>query len=312
MKIDNWLKKLFHKGTPGKRLSPDDIESLRTAFKARYHSFKLLLNANNKALELMTELEEALRGTMPFGMGFVRSRITAVSTNVFQIIKHLNELAPHKYEALFERFKEIQARISPFLKGNEALKQGPLVISLKDCGKAVAGQVGAKAANLGEIGRILHLPVPNGFVVTATGYQRFLEYNDLRSEIQRRIQAAGAETMDQLYTLSASIQQLIIQAPVPSNLEEEIWRHYTLLEQEEGKDVRVAMRSSALGEDMPGLSFAGQYRSELNVSRENILQAYKEIIAGKYSLQAMAYRLNRGIREQDVAMCVACMAMVDA
>jgi len=312
MKIDNWLKRLFHKGAPGKRLSPDDIESLRTAFKGRYHSFKLLLNANNRALEVMTELEEALRDTMPFGMGFVRSRITAVSTSVFQIIKHLNELAPHRYEALFERFKEIQARISPFLKGNEAMKQGPLVISLKDCGRAVAGQVGAKAANLGEIGRMLHLPVPNGFVVTATGYQRFLEHNDLRSEIQRRIQAAGAETMDQLYTLSASIQQLIIQAPVPSDLEEEIRRHYTLLEQEEGKDVRVAMRSSALGEDMQGLSFAGQYRSELNVGAENLLQVYKEIVAGKYSLQAMAYRLNRGIREEDVAMCVVCMKMVDA
>lgn len=312
MKIDNWLNNLFHKGAPGKTLSPDDIESLRTAFQARYHNFKLLLNANNKALEVMAELEEALRGSTPFGMGFVRSRITAISTSVFQIIKHLNELAPHKYEALSERFKEIQARMSPFLKVNEALRQGPLVVSLRDCGKAIADQVGAKAANLGEIGRGLHLRIPNGFVVTATGYQRFLNHNDLRSEIQRRIQAAGAETMDQLYTLSASIQQLIIQAPVPSELEGELQRHYALLEQEEGEDVRVAMRSSALGEDLEGLSFAGQYRSELNVSSENILQAYKEIVASKYSLQAMAYRLNRGIREEDVAMCVVCMTMVDA
>jgi len=312
MEIDNWIKRLFHKGTPGNRLSPDDIESLRTSFKARYHNFKLLLNANNKALGAMTELEEALRGSSPFGMGFVRARTTAVSTSVFQIIKHLNELAPHRHEALFERFKEIQARISPFLKSNEVLKEGPLVLSLTDCEKAMVDQVGAKAANLGEIGRRLHLPIPNGFVVSATGYQRFLEHNDLRSEIRRRIQSAGAETMDQIYTLSASIQQLIIQSSVPSDLEEEIRRHYGLLENEDGKGVRVAMRSSALGEDMPGLSFAGQYRSELNVSSENILQAYKEIVASKYSLQAMAYRLNRGIREEDVAMCVACMAMVDA
>ncbi len=312
MKIDNWIKNFFHKGAPGKRLSPDDIESLRTAFKVRYHNFKLLLNANNKALELMTELEEALRGSSPFGMGFVRARTTAISTNVFQIIKHLNELAPHKYEALPERFKEIQARISPFLKANEVLKEGPLVVSLRDCGKAMADQVGSKAANLGEIGRGLHLPIPNGFVVTATGYRRFLEHNDLRSEIRRRIQSAGAESMEELYTLSASIQRLIIRASVPSGLEGEIRKHYGLLEQKEGKGVRVAMRSSALAEDMPGLSFAGQYRSELNVSGESILEAYKEIVASKYSLQAMAYRLNRGIREEDVAMCVACMTMVDA
>ncbi len=312
MKIGDRIKELFHKSIQGRRLSPYDIESLRTTFKTRYHSFKLLLNANNKALEVMTELEEALRGTRLFGMDFVRSRITAVSTNVFQIIKHLNELAPHKYEVLFERFKEIQEKINPVLKEDEALKKGPLIISLKDCGKAVAGLVGAKAANLGEVGRTLKLHVPRGFVVTATGYQRFLDHNDLSSEIQRRIQAAGAETMNQLYTLSSSIQQLIIRASVPPDLEQEIRRHYELLVQEEGEDVRVAMRSSALGEDMEGLSFAGQYRSELNVSGENILQSYKEVVAGKYSLQAMTYRLNHGIREQDVAMCVMCMTMVEA
>jgi pyruvate,water dikinase len=312
MKIDNWIKNFFRKGAPGGSLSPDDTESLRTAFKARYHAFKLLLNANNKALEIMTEMEEALQGSTPFGMGLVRARTTAISTNVFQIIKHLNELAPHKYEALFERFREIQARIGPFLKANEVMKEGPLVVPLEDCGRAMADQVGAKAANLGEIGRELHLPIPTGFVVTATGYRLFLDRNDLRSEIVRRIQSAGAESMEELYTLSASIQQLIIRASIPSELEEEIRKHYGLLEQKEGKGVRMAMRSSALGEDTRGLSFAGQYRSELNVSSESIFEAYREIVASKYSLQAMAYRLNHGIREEDVAMCVACMAMVDA
>ena len=85
-----------------------NVEELRTAFKARYHQFKLLLNANNKALDIMAEMEEALKGVHPFGMTFVFSRCTSISTSVWQIVKHLNDLAPGRYEELYERFSYIR------------------------------------------------------------------------------------------------------------------------------------------------------------------------------------------------------------
>jgi pyruvate,water dikinase len=72
------------------------------------------------------------------------------------------------------------------------------------------------------------------------------------------------------------------------------------------------MRSSALGEDTRDASFAGQYRSVLNVSRENLILSYKEIIASKYSVPAISYRLNKGFRDEDIIMSVGCMSMVDA
>ena len=312
MKMGKWIKGLFSKKESCERVRKgDDIEALRGAFKARYHSFKLLLNANNEALEIMTELEEALRASHPFGMSFVRSRITAISTNVFKIIKHLDELAPHKYEELFHRFREIQQRIHTLIGQGPLPREGPLVASFEEVAMGMADLVGPKAASLGEIRKNLGLRIPDGFVVTASGYHLFMLHNDLETEIQRRIQAAGARDLDQLYALSASIQQLIINATLPTRLEAEIRKYYSILESKEGKEVHVAMRSSATAEDLPSVTFAGQYRSELNVSPENIFQAYKEIVASKYSLQAMAYRFNRGIRDEDVAMCVICMPMVD-
>lgn len=307
----HFIKKLLSRGEDEASL-PIDVEELRTTFKARYHHFKLLLNANNKALEMMTEMERALLGNRPFGMSFVRANCTAISANVFQIIKNLNELAPYKYDALYERFKEIQERIADELLIPEQPKGDRLVIALAEVDKHMADLVGSKMANLGEIRNQIRLPVPAGFAVTSLAYHRFMEHNQLQVEIDRRIQSSVAERMDELFKLSAGIQQLIIRSEVPAEVQEAIMRAYAEIEAEAGCGVRVSMRSSALGEDMAGTSFAGQYRSELNVNSEHMLHAYKEILASKYSLQAMSYRLNRGIRDEDIAMSVGCMAMVDA
>ena len=289
-----------------------NVEELRTAFKARYHQFKLLLNANNKALEIMAEMEEALGGGQPFGMTFVQARLTGVSTSVWQIIKHLNDLAPEKYAALYGQFKEIQKKINPYVQHKSLGEEGPLVLPLNSVNKDMADQVGSKVANLGEIRNRIQLRVSNGFAITASAYQCFMKQNDLQSEIDRLIQATDVERLDQLFSLSANIQQLIIRSSLPEDLEVAIDEQYRLLEEADGKGITVAMRSSALGEDLAETTFAGQYRSELNVSRENIAQAYKEIVASKYGLPGMTYRLNRGIRDEDIAMCVGCMSMVDA
>ena len=303
------LVELFRRGSKPEPQSP---EELRLAFRGRYHLFKLLLNANNKALDIMAEMEEALKGTWPFGMSFVRSRCTSVSTSVFQIVKNLNDLAPGKYSALLLRFKEIQMNINPYIRPPQLSHDGALVKPLREVDKSMADLVGSKMANLAEIGRQVDFRIPGGFAITAPGYNLFIKHNDLQAEIDQRIQSTNVEQLDQLFSLSASIQQRIMASPVPPDLEKAILDQYRLLEEEAGKGVRVALRSSALGEDVPGTSFAGQYRSELNVSGEHILEAYKNVVASKYSLTAMTYRLNRGIRDEEVAMCVGCMQMVDA
>jgi pyruvate,water dikinase len=305
----DFLRTLFSKK---QAQDASSAEALRIAFKGRYHAFKLLLNANNRALDVMTEIEKALQGTWPFGMSFVRSRCTRVSTDVFQIVKNMNDLTPGKYDALFGKFKEIQIKINPFVRPKNLSREGPLVIPFHEVDKSMADQVGSKLANLGEISRQLQVNVPRGFAVTAAAYEHFMQSNSLQEEIDSRIQAADVGELDQLYALSASIQQLIIGSPVPDELGMAIMEQFQVLEKEEGRKITVAMRSSALGEDLPGTSFAGQYRSELNVSGEHLLQAYKEIVASKYSLTAMSYRLNRGIRDEDVAMCVGCLRMVNA
>jgi pyruvate, water dikinase len=288
------------------------VEELRAAFAHRYHNFKLLLTANNKALEVMTDLEKALQGNRPFGMSFVRSNCTGVSVNVFRMIKHLDELAPGKYRELYDSFRQIQDHINLTLANKKIFQTEKLVLPLSEVGRDNLDEAGAKMANVGTIRNEIGLPTPDGFVVTAGGYERFVSHNDLQAEIDRRVQATNTERIDDLYRLSTDIQNLILSASLPSDLENEILVAYEFLEKKQGKGVRVSMRSSALGEDSSGTTFAGQFRSTLNVSAESVIYSYKDIVASKYSLPAITYRLNRGIPDEDVAMCVGCMAMVNA
>jgi pyruvate, water dikinase len=310
-KIAGFLKRILSRGR-SEQLSAETVEELRAAFAARYHSFKLLITANNKALEIMSDMEKALQGNQPFGLSFVRAGCTAVSVNVFRMIKHLDELAPEKYALLSDRFKLIQTHIRELLDRKIGTEEGPLVVPLRTVDCDMADQVGSKMANLGELHTKLGLPVPPGFVISAHAYRQFVLHGDLPSEIRRRIQTADLDRMDDLYQLSSDIQRLMIDAPVPEEVEKAIIEAYRDVERETRPGIAVSVRSSALGEDAIGRSFAGQFRSELNVSEDSLIHAFKTVAASKYGLPALTYRLNRGIPDEDVAMCVGCMAMIDA
>ncbi|WP_319409673.1 PEP/pyruvate-binding domain-containing protein [uncultured Desulfosarcina sp.] len=297
----------------GAPIDEDDARILRLEFQSRYHQFKLLLNANNQALEIMTELEQAMTGNVPFGMKFIRSRTMGAYTRVYQIVKHLHALAPGKYKALSVRLEKIRLSLESMLIIQRPVdSSAPLVLPFSVLDKTFADQAGMKMASIGEIANRLNLRVPDGFVVTAKAFRLFLEQNDLKTEIQRRIQSAEEEGHHQLYTTSADIRRVIQDAPLPQDLEEAIMAAYQALASRRNREPNMAVRSSALNEDREGASFAGLYHSALNVSRDHLADTYKQIVAAAYSPAVMAYRFSRGLADEDTEMCVGIMEMVDA
>jgi pyruvate,water dikinase len=270
------------------------VDTIRDTFTNRYLNFKTLLSTNNEVLELITDMEQAFSGNRTFG------------------INCLNEIANNKYKALFGVLEGILPKIDRELQQKKLETGGELVLPLERVDKTMADYVGAKMANLGEVKNAVGFSVPEGFVITAAAYERFLEYGGLRDEINRQIQSLDPANIARLHETSSAIQNLIINAPSPPELEDAIMKAYTDLMKKAGHDLHVSMRSSALGEDTKNASFAGQYRSVLNVGRENLILSYKEIIASKYSVPAISYRLNKGFRDEDIIMSVGCMTMVEA
>ncbi len=300
---------LFKRETPA---ASANAEELRLNFKSRYHCFKLLLNANNRCLEGMAEMEQALKGEKTFGMSFVRTLCTAISVNVLTMVKNLEQLAPGKYLNLGPRFDQIQAELELLFNPVAQTGETRLVIPFDDIGQEMANVVGGKMAKLGEIKNKLGINVPRGFVITATAYERFVRSNDLQDEIDTITQSAGADDLKELDIISARIQQMIIDSTMLPELETAVQQSWETLEQGTDHPLSLAIRSSALCEDSLDSSFAGQYRSELNVDKDSFNQVYKEVVASKYSVQAMTYRFNKGFRDQDIAMCTGCMEMIDA
>ncbi len=290
-------------------MSPAELQAV---FRAHYKDFRALLTANNNALELMAELEEALRAGHSFGMAFVRGNCTALSVNLYKMIQHLIRLAEGRYVELEQPFLSISREIERVIGSRPVTKKGVPVLSMSDVNIDKIDQVGEKMAHLGEIRNRVGLRTPDGFVITASASQDFIEKNNLQGEIDRRLKGLEIDDLEALYTVSSGIQALITNAPLPEELEKALQGYYFQLAGGASTDMLVALRSSALGEDQSNSSFAGQYRTQLNVDHECLGQVYKEIVASKYRSQAIVYRQQRGFRHQDVHMCVGCLRMVDA
>ncbi len=140
----------------------------------------------------------------------------------------------------------------------------PLEIS-RD-GESVAG---GKAWRLSLIRRELGLPVPDGFVVTASACRFFVEANRPQTNHRCRTCRDRSFRCRQIGVDCIASGSNHLPVPVPAPLAREIWEAANQLAPGM-KHLRFAVRSSAVGED-GSLSFAGQHQSVLNVDLDGIV-----------------------------------------
>ena len=135
---------------------------------------------------------------------------------------------------------------------------------------AVAGGKGASLARLAAAG----LPVPDGFHITTAAYQQFVRENNLQSHILGALTEVDLATPATLETASQQIKELFIHSPMPAEVAGAIAKAYDELPEEYPA---VAVRSSATAEDLPGLSFAGQQESFLNIEGDIVNSVYSSM-----------------------------------
>jgi len=279
--------------------------------RRKYGAYRRLLAADQEALEILTDLEEKYHGEYLFDLQYLRSRLRDLSEKIAALIRNLDDITDSKYPQLQGLFDRLHRELTELLARKRKILPDELVLPLKDISLEKEDSVGGKMAHLGELANRLDLPVPDGFAITAYAYKRFLEHHQLQEEISILLNTLDINRLDDLLAVSRNIQRQIREKPLPPFLKEALEQNVQSLVERHGPEVRLSLRSSALGEDSR-LSFAGQYGTILNLSSEEIGEQYKAILASKFTPRAIFYFLGKGFREEDLAMGMGCLVMVAA
>lgn len=184
-------------------------------------------------------------------------------------------------------------------------------------------KVGGKAFNLAKMLKA-GFPVPECFFVNRNAYHRFLEANNLMQKILDRISKTDISDINSLSQASREIKAWIAQAPMPEDVKNEIVEAYRKLCKGEvanidvgmvsayKEDLFVAVRSSAVTEDIGKASAAGQNETFLNIRGSlNVVESVKRCWASLFTPRAIYYREQKKL-PHDAGMGVVVQKMVNS
>ena len=184
----------------------------------------------------------------------------------------------------------------------------PLILPLNDASATLelTGGKGASLARLAAAG----LSVPPGFHVTTVAYRCFVNENGLQEKLLTTVASVSADQPATFDEASRQIKILFENSVMPEEVNRAICQAYAGLG---GGKTSVAVRSSATAEDFPGMSFAGQQDTYLNMSGEEmVLAAVQRCWASLWTARAIDYRARYDIDPDNVSLAVVIQELVPA
>lgn len=297
------LKKIFSRGPRVSR------EQAMTVFYRRYTSFKELLQANAELASILANLNATQQGERHMETSQVRKEARRAIFRCERMAATLNDISGQRHQGLNAAVTSVAKRIEKELDQRTSGDVPTLTLDLREVDASMAYSVGGKNANLGELRNMLDMPVPRGFAITIKAGNLFLlRTPGLFKSLYSLLRSIDPEKTESVNTVSRQVEQLICGATVPDEVEAALLKAWDLAY---GKDpqVVVALRSSAIAED--GVqSFAGQYRSLLGVTRDQLTSAFKTVVASLFSPRALAYRSGHGYALDATGMGLCCVEMV--
>ncbi len=181
-----------------------------------------------------------------------------------------------------------------------------LIKKFKELSKKNVSIAGGKGASLGEMTQA-KIPVPPGFVILVSAFEKFLEETDLNIEINAIMKKIKHNDINSVEKASVQIKDMIENLEIPQDIAKEIKKSFQSL-----KSKYVAVRSSATAEDSSVASWAGELETYLNVTEKNLLKSVKKCWASLFSPRAIFYRFEKNLQDQKVSVAVVIQKMVQS
>ena len=165
-------------------------------------------------------------------------------------------------------------------------------------------QIGGKASTLINLYNN-GFNVPNGFAITVDDVKNSLSQSVI-SKIQKEIASLNENTAT---IVSSKIKDLILKEEFSFDFIQKVETMYSKLQVKE-----VAVRSSALNEDLSDMSFAGMYESFLNcLNIDMVILAIKKCLISCFEYRNLKYILDNGLDSNlfDLAIIVQEMVKSD-
>ena len=174
--------------------------------------------------------------------------------------------------------------------------------------------VGGKNASLGEMYQKLTskgVVVPYGFAITAYAYRHLLKTAGIAQAIEDALAGLDTHDLRNLQERGEKARDIIRTAKFPDDLRQAIGIAYATMEEKYGKNVDVAVRSSATAEDLPDASFAGQQETFLNIhGMDAVIDNCRKCFASLFTNRAISYRHDKGFGQFDVYLSITIQKMV--
>ncbi|GAB6038760.1 PEP/pyruvate-binding domain-containing protein [Fundidesulfovibrio butyratiphilus] len=278
-------------------------------FSVLFKKFQSILERNNAILELMGDMGDKLGGDYVFDRQYILDSCERLGDQLFKLVSDLSVLCQRKNVALFTAFERIQYQIREELAGRRALSRTDHILPLSELTYDLADEGGNKMASIGDIRNILGFRVPEGFVITVGAYFEAMEKAGLRRQAAETVRRLCHGDDQDIAEASKRLRQAVLELPLPKNLAKAVEKASRKLSGDGRK--LLAVRSSAWGEDGEA-SFAGMYETVLGVEPDDILAAYRQVLASLFSEEALRYRVHRQQCEEEPAMAVGVMLMAEA